>query len=106
MLAIELTALRRDSVTASSHRRPEPARPEDLGCGPLLRRGRGVRRRCTARLADYGPTKIVHGVTLDVDAAEIVCLLGRNGVGKSTLVNAVMGLLKQVRARVGDSENR
>jgi urea transport system ATP-binding protein len=41
----------------------------------------------------YGRTTVLHGVTLDVPDGSLVCLMGRNGVGKTTLLNAVMGLL-------------
>ena len=41
--------------------------------------------------AYYGKGHILHGVDLHIGAGEIVSLLGRNGVGRSTLVNAVMG---------------
>ena len=40
----------------------------------------------------YGETRVLHGVGLDVDAGEIVCLLGRNGVGKTTLLRGILGL--------------
>ena len=39
----------------------------------------------------YGTSHVLHGVTLDVREGEIVSLLGRNGVGRSTTVKAVMG---------------
>ena len=39
----------------------------------------------------YGKCHVLHGVNLHVDAGEIVCLLGRNGVGRSTTAKAVMG---------------
>ncbi len=39
----------------------------------------------------YGKSHILHGVDLDVRAGEIVSLLGRNGVGRSTTVKAIMG---------------
>ncbi|MDZ7862952.1 ABC transporter ATP-binding protein [Acidovorax sp.] len=45
--------------------------------------------------AYYGKSHVLHGVDLHVAPGEIVGLLGRNGVGRSTLVKAVMG---QVRA--------
>jgi branched-chain amino acid transport system ATP-binding protein len=43
--------------------------------------------------AYYGQSHILHGVDLDVDDGEIVGLLGRNGVGRSTLCKAIMGLV-------------
>jgi branched-chain amino acid transport system ATP-binding protein len=46
--------------------------------------------------AFYGKSHVLHGVTLDVREGEIVSLLGRNGVGRSTTVKAIMG---QVAAR-------
>ena len=41
----------------------------------------------------YGRTRVLFGVSLDVPDGSLVCLMGRNGVGKTTLLNAVMGLL-------------
>ena len=43
--------------------------------------------------AYYAKSHVLHGVNLRVDAGEIVCLLGRNGVGRSTTAKAVMGLV-------------
>jgi branched-chain amino acid transport system ATP-binding protein len=43
--------------------------------------------------AGYGKTKILHDVSLRGGSAEIVCLLGRNGAGKSTTLKTVMGFL-------------
>ena len=50
--------------------------------------------------AHYGKSHILHGVSLEVDAGEIVCILGRNGVGKSTTLKSVMGLVAPSRGRV------
>jgi branched-chain amino acid transport system ATP-binding protein len=44
--------------------------------------------------AYYGQSHILHGVSLDVRAGEIVSLLGRNGVGRSTTCKAIMGLVE------------
>lgn len=41
--------------------------------------------------AFYGKSHILHGVSFDVGAGEIVSLLGRNGVGRSTTIKAIMG---------------
>ena len=41
--------------------------------------------------AYYGKSHILQGVNLDVAAGEVVSLLGRNGVGRSTTVKAIMG---------------
>jgi branched-chain amino acid transport system ATP-binding protein len=46
--------------------------------------------------AFYGKSHVLHGVNLEVRAGEIVSLLGRNGVGRSTTVKAIMG---QVESR-------
>jgi branched-chain amino acid transport system ATP-binding protein len=43
--------------------------------------------------AYYGQSHILHGVDLNVDDGEIVSLLGRNGVGRSTACKAIMGLV-------------
>src|ERR1700732_1969679 len=40
----------------------------------------------------YGEAVVVRGVSLDVGAGEIVALLGRNGMGKTTFIRSIMGL--------------
>ena len=42
----------------------------------------------------YGKSHILHGVTLHVQPGEVVGLLGRNGVGKSTTLKTIMGLVR------------
>jgi branched-chain amino acid transport system ATP-binding protein len=44
--------------------------------------------------AFYGKSHILHGVGLDVGAGECVSLVGRNGVGRSTTVKAIMGMVE------------
>jgi branched-chain amino acid transport system ATP-binding protein len=44
--------------------------------------------------AYYGKSHILQGVHLDVRAGEIVSLLGRNGVGRSTTIKAIMGMVQ------------
>lgn len=48
----------------------------------------------------YGKTAVLFGVSLEVPDGSLVCLMGRNGVGKTTLLNAVMGLLPARAGRV------
>ena len=43
--------------------------------------------------AAYGSAQVLHGVSLQVRAGEVVGLLGRNGMGKTTLVNAITGIV-------------
>lgn len=46
-----------------------------------------------ALVTGYGRKQVIDGVTLDVEAGEIVALIGHNGAGKSTLLKAVFGML-------------
>jgi branched-chain amino acid transport system ATP-binding protein len=47
----------------------------------------------------YGEALVVRGVSLDVAPGEIVAVLGRNGMGKTTLIRSIMGLAPpQVRS--------
>ena len=48
----------------------------------------------------YGKSHILHGVSIEVRAGEVVGLLGRNGVGKSTTLKTVMGLVRPSEGRV------
>ena len=44
--------------------------------------------------AGYGSVRVLHGVSVHVDAGETVALLGTNGNGKSTLINCIMGIVE------------
>jgi len=48
----------------------------------------------------YQGAKVLHEVSFDVAAGEIVCLLGRNGAGKSTCLKTIMGLIRPTGGRV------
>jgi branched-chain amino acid transport system ATP-binding protein len=48
----------------------------------------------------YGLSRVLFGVSLEVAAGECVCLLGRNGVGKTTTMRSIMGLTTPARGRI------
>ncbi len=48
----------------------------------------------------YGLSQVLFGVSLEVAAGECVCLLGRNGVGKTTTMRSIMGLTAPRQGRV------
>jgi energy-coupling factor transport system ATP-binding protein len=57
--------------------------------------GRGAELARTARLTvRYGPTVALRAVDIAVQAGEIVALMGRNGAGKSSLLSALVGLVR------------
>jgi branched-chain amino acid transport system ATP-binding protein len=49
--------------------------------------------------AGYGAVQVLRGLTLAARSGEVLCLMGRNGAGKSTALKAIMGL---VRATAGE----
>lgn len=50
--------------------------------------------------AFYGEAQILHGLSITVDAGERVAILGRNGVGKTTVVNACTGIARVRRGQI------
>ncbi len=48
----------------------------------------------------YGLSRVIHGISLEVEAGEVVCLLGRNGAGKTTTLRSIMGLTPPWAGRV------
>jgi branched-chain amino acid transport system ATP-binding protein len=48
----------------------------------------------------YGESYVLHGMSFDVNAGEVVTLLGRNGAGKTTTMRAVMGMLPSRKGSV------
>jgi branched-chain amino acid transport system ATP-binding protein len=48
----------------------------------------------------YGPSHVLHGVDFEVRRGETVALMGRNGMGKTTLLRSLMGLTPPARGRV------
>ena len=68
-------------------------RQSDAAAAPVLRISR---LRC-----GYGAAMVVHGVDLEIGAGEVLALLGKNGMGKSTLLKAVMGFLPLQSGEIG-----
>jgi branched-chain amino acid transport system ATP-binding protein len=50
--------------------------------------------------ASYGPVAAIRGLSLEVRAGELVCLIGANGAGKSSTLRAISGLLGVTRGRI------
>jgi branched-chain amino acid transport system ATP-binding protein len=48
----------------------------------------------------YGKSHILHGVSLELKQGELVCLLGRNGVGKSTTLKSMMGIVRPTHGSI------
>jgi len=48
----------------------------------------------------YGPSQVLFDFSLAVGAGEVVTLMGRNGMGKTTAVKSIMGILKPASGRV------
>ena len=59
-----------------------------------------ARLRVTDVVAGYGSNVVLRGVSLHVDEAEIVSLLGANGSGKSTILNTISGFLRPTEGRI------
>ncbi len=53
----------------------------------------------------YGQSLVLSDVALEVPEGQVVCLMGRNGVGKTTLLKAIMGLLNPRAGQVRFAEN-
>lgn len=48
----------------------------------------------------YGKTPILHGINIDLKKGECLCVIGRNGVGKTTLMQTVMGLTTRIDGKI------
>jgi branched-chain amino acid transport system ATP-binding protein len=54
--------------------------------------------------AHYGPSHVLHGVSLKLGQGRLLALLGRNGAGKTTTMLAIAGLLKATGGRISVGE--
>ncbi|HUR86421.1 MAG TPA: urea ABC transporter ATP-binding subunit UrtE [Solirubrobacteraceae bacterium] len=69
---------------------------KDLALDPPTRPGANVDAPPILSVKDlevsYGPTQVIFGISLEVPEGGLCCLMGRNGVGKSTLLQTIVGL--------------
>ena len=95
-LADRITVLVYGEVIAVGRAGRDPR--QRRGAGSLSRHGGGMMLEVRDLHAYYGKSHILQGVDLAVGEGEIVSLLGRNGVGRSTTCKAIMGLVPPVGA--------
>lgn len=56
--------------------------------------------------AGYGESPVLRNVDLEVKPGQVVCLMGRNGVGKTTMMRTIMGLIRPMRGTISfEGEN-
>ena len=56
--------------------------------------------RCRGLHAGYGASKVLFDIDLDIAAGEVVSLLGRNGMGKSTTIKSLLGVLRPTQGEI------
>lgn len=54
----------------------------------------------------YGSSEVVRGISLDLDKGTVLAISGRNGVGKSTLLKTIIGLVKATEGEIYFDENQ
>lgn len=81
---------------------PEPAGPDATPVQAPRSGPHAVESVLALRAVDawYGRAQILFGVDLTVQPGEVLCLLGRNGAGKSTTLRTVMGLVGRVSGEI------
>ena len=80
---------------------PAPSNASVPGNGAAARRGSGEPLVDIADLhAYYGQSHVLQGVNLRIEAGEAVGLLGRNGMGKTTLIRSMLRLMRSTTGRI------
>ena len=78
---------------ASRPARSDAVRSNADGARGLSRRGRPVMLKVEGLQASYGRSRVLSDISLSVGEGEVVTLLGRNGMGKTTTIRSIMGLI-------------
>jgi len=52
----------------------------------------------------YGPIEVLHGISIEAEASEVVAILGSNGAGKSTLLKTISGILTPTKGSISIEE--
>src|SRR6476661_840046 len=99
------TASRCWSMAAASHRvRPPPSAPTRMCATPISASRRRPMPEAMLEVdrveTAYGLSQVLFGVSLAVAAGEMVTLMGRNGMGKTTTVRSIMGLTPARAGRI------
>lgn len=68
-------------------------------------KGNGYIIRVEELISGYGKKEILHGISIGIKQGEITTLIGRNGVGKTTLLQTIMGFLKPKKGSIFFQEN-
>ena len=48
----------------------------------------------------YGDSQALFGVNLEIQPGQMVALLGRNGMGKSTTINSIFGMIEKLEGKI------
>ena len=96
-LAHRITVLHRGAVIADGAPRPGEGRSGGAG---RLSRGLFLMLQIEGMNTHYGASHVLQGVDLDMPQGRISAVLGRNGVGKTTMVKTIMGLVPLSGGRV------
>ena len=103
----KITVMTQGRVIAQGPARADQPRPP--GAGRLFgrrRSGGGLMLKVSSLHVHYGTAHVLHGVDLEVETGRIVCLIGRNGAGKSTTLKTIMGLVPATSGEILFEEQR